>query len=44
MSEKAADVQRNSLEDLRKAWRTFAQDNFKRSQEGLAAWKQNIKK
>ena len=37
MSETAAKVQRKLWE------RTIAQDHFKRLQESLAAWKQNIK-
>ena len=37
MSEKAANVQG-------KAFKTIAPDHFKRFQENLAAWKQNIKK
>ena len=41
MSEKAANVQRKTLKDLQKAWRTVAQDRFKRLQESLAAWKEN---
>ena len=40
---KAANVQRKTLEDLQKAWRTIAQDHFKRLQKSLAAWRQNIK-
>ena len=42
MSEKAADVQRKTMKDLQKSWRTIAQDHFKRLQQSLAAWKQNI--
>ena len=37
MSEKAENV-------LQKAWRTIAQDHFKRLQESLDPWKQNMKK
>jgi len=44
MSEKAANVQRNTLKDLQKAWRTTAQDHLKRLQESRAPLKQNIKK
>jgi len=44
MSEKAANVQRKTLKQLQKAWRTVAQDHFKRLQESLAAWKKNINK
>jgi len=40
MSEKAANVQRETLKDLQKAWRTIAQDHFKRLQESLSAWKE----
>lgn len=28
--------------DLEKAWGTIVQDHYKKLQEGLAAWKQNI--
>ena len=42
---KAANVQRNTFKkDLQKAWRTIAQDHFKRLKESLAAWTENIKK
>jgi len=44
VSKKAANVQRKTLKDLEKAWRTITQDHFKRLQESLAAWKQNILK
>jgi len=33
MSEKAENVQRKTLKDLQKAWRTIDQDHFKRLQE-----------
>ena len=33
MSEKVANVQRKTLKDLQKAWRTIAQHHFKRLQE-----------
>jgi len=42
MSEKAANVQMKTLKDLQKAWRTIAQDHFKRLQEILAPWRHNI--
>jgi len=44
LSEKAANVQRKTLKDLQKVWRTIAQDHFERLQESLALWKQNINK
>lgn len=44
MSEKRANVQRKTLQEFQKAWRTIAQGQFKRLQESLAAGKQNIKK
>jgi len=44
MSSKAANVQIKTLKDLQKAWRTIAQDHFKRLEESLRAWKENIKK
>ena len=37
MSEKADNVQRQTLTDLQKAWRTVAQDHFERLHERLAA-------
>jgi len=37
MSEEAASVQRKTLKELQNAWRTFAQDQFKRLQESLEA-------
>jgi len=43
MSEKATNVQRKTLKDLQKTWRTIAQDRFKRLQESLTAWKENLK-
>ena len=36
--------QDKTLKDLQKVWRAIAKDHFKRLQESLAAWKQNIKK
>ena len=33
-----------TFKDLQKAWRTVAQDHFKRLQESLNDWKENIKK
>ena len=36
---KAANVLRESSKDLQKAWRTLNQDDLKRLQESLAAWK-----
>ena len=42
MSEKAENVQRKTLKDIQKAWRTIAQDHFKRLQQSLAAWKENV--
>ena len=41
MSEKAENVHRKTLKDLQKAWRTIAQDHFKRLQESMAAWNVN---
>jgi len=35
MSETAENVQRKTLKDLQKTWRTIAQDHFKRLQESL---------
>ena len=35
MSEKAANVQRKTLEDLQKAWRTVDKDHFNILQESL---------
>jgi len=40
---KAANVQRKTVKDLQKGWRTIAEDHFRRLNESLAAWKQNIK-
>jgi len=37
--QKAANVQRKTLKDLQKAWRTIAREQL---QEILAAWKQKI--
>jgi len=31
---------KKTLKDLQKAWKTIAQDHFKRIQESLAAWKE----
>ena len=44
MSEKAANVQIKTLKDPQKAWKTIAQDHFKRLQQSLGAWKENMKK
>jgi len=44
MSEKTADVQRKTLKAPQKAWRTNAIDQFKRLQESVIAWEQNMKK
>jgi len=44
MSEKVASVQRKTLKDLQKVWRTHAQDLLKRTQQSLAAWKKIMKK
>ena len=43
LSGKAANVQIKTLKD-QKAWRTIAQDHFKRLKESLFSWKLNIKK
>ena len=42
MREKEDNLQRNTRKDSQKAWRSTAQDHFKRLQKGLAAWKQNM--
>ena len=44
VNEKAAKVQRKTLKDLHKTWRTIAQDHFERLQQTLDPWRQNIKK
>ena len=36
-------MSKEKLRDLLKAWTTIAQDHFKRLQESMATWKQNIK-
>ena len=41
---KGANVQNKSLKDLQKAWWTIAQDHFKRLQQSLAAWRENVEK
>jgi len=44
MREKAVYVKRKTLKDPQKAWRTIAQDHFKRLQENRTVWKDNLKK
>lgn len=43
VSDKAGNVQIQSLKDLQKAW-SLAQDYFRKWQLSLAFWKQNVKK
>lgn len=43
MCEKAASLQRKALKDLQKIWKTTAQNYFKKLQEILTPWKQDIK-
>lgn len=44
MSGKAASVQRKTLKDFQKGWRTIAQQHLKKLHENLGPWKQNILK
>lgn len=40
MSEKEAKIQRKTLKDLQKAWKTIVQDHFKRLPESLTPFKE----
>lgn len=39
MNDKAEDVQRNTLKDFQKAWRTIDQDQFNSLKEVVDVWK-----